>query len=81
MDNLTQEETQKHISALHDSVYEINKVIGEADNSEFGRRRLSANFLHLELMLSKDWLIVSDSDKAIFLAAIASGREFFELNS
>lgn len=81
MDSVTEEEMQKHVSALHDSAYEIGKIVSEADASELGLRKLSNNFLHIEAMLQKEWLIVSASDRTSFLAATASGREFFTLNS
>lgn len=57
-EELTTEETQKHIKSSFDSVTIINKTITEIKDDK-KNKTVQRNYQHLEAMLSKEWFSTS----------------------
>ena len=55
MENLTQEQIEKSISAAYDSVELIKTLSSESNLDEEQLATLSRNKEHLTIMLGKDW--------------------------
>ena len=55
MENFTQEQIEKSISAAYDSVELINALSSESNLDEEQLATLSRNKEHLTIMLGKDW--------------------------
>lgn len=55
MENLTQEEVQKHIAAAYDSVNSINALNGKEILTAEDEASLVRNIGHLKVMMNKDW--------------------------
>lgn len=55
MENFTQEQIEKSISAAYDSVELINALSSESNLDEEQSATLSRNKEHLTIMLGKDW--------------------------
>ena len=74
---LTEEQkTQRQINAMGDSVWLINKLIGEAAHSQEIHDTIDRNVRHLEIMLEKEHIQNSGSDLSSFETAITDGKDF-----
>ena len=67
---------QRHISAMGDSVYLINKLISEGVHSESIHDTVDRNTRHLQIMLDKDYIQNSGTDLTVFQTAIDNGNAF-----
>ena len=56
---LTEEEIQKLVSSVFDSVNLINNLNGIVDKTKNEISRLNANIKHLEIVSKKDWFITN----------------------
>jgi hypothetical protein len=77
LEQLTEEQkTQRQLSAMGDSVWLINKLIGEATHSQEVHDTIDRNVRHLEIMLEKEHIRNSGSDLTSFETAITDGKAF-----
>jgi hypothetical protein len=55
MENFTQEQIEKSISAAFDSVNLIESLLSSSNNDEEKAEIIERNIDHLKIMMSKDW--------------------------
>lgn len=74
---LTEEQkTEKQISAMRDSLYLINELIGEGAHNDETHSTIERNYEHLEIMLGQDHIKNSGTDLAEFIEVIDAGKAF-----
>lgn len=71
-----EENIQRRISAMGDSVWLIQQMIHQNRHSEEVHRIVNQNIQHLELMLNKDEIKNSGADLTSFNIAILEGKAF-----
>jgi hypothetical protein len=72
----TEEELEKHFSALTDSVNLINALVEANDKSDENKDSAKRNYDHIELMLAKDFIAADTRDKSSFETAVVAGKAF-----
>lgn len=75
---LSEEDIQKQISAMGDSIWLINKLINEPNYSKETYDIIERNVHHLEIMLEQAHIQNSGSDLKPFKKAITDGKVFTE---
>lgn len=72
----TAEEIEKHFSALLDSVNLINTIIESNNKIEENKDTIKRNYEHIEIMLTKDFIVNDSRDKSSFENAVVAGKAF-----
>lgn len=75
----TEEEVAHHIEAMGHSVDLINAEIGKEWSEERGST-VKRNYEHLEIMLAKEYIASSNTDKKPFTDAISAGKAYIAEN-
>jgi hypothetical protein len=57
MEELTQEQIEKSVSAVYDSVNLINKLNSKETQAEEDTDAINRNKEHIKIMLGKDWFV------------------------
>jgi hypothetical protein len=80
MEQPTEQQLQRHISAAFDSVSLINRIISEEDTPNKPSRMIDANVGHLNIMLGKEWFAdgLTEQQRTDIDAAIAAGNTYLE---
>lgn len=74
---LTNEQrTELHLKNALDSVTLIDQLVSDDVRTEEIYARVTANILHLEVILARDYIIADPTDKTPYTDAIAAGRAF-----
>lgn len=71
-----EQQAERQISAMGDSVWLINKLISENAHTETIHETIDRNIRHLEIMLRSTKIQESGSDLTQFNTAIADGKAF-----
>ncbi len=75
MQELTQEEiTAKDVSALEDSVWLINQMLEVEPSTEENLAAIARNVEHIELMLTKEHILESGANIALFRETVARAK-------
>lgn len=67
-------DVQQDIKAMNDSVQLINEIIAANVHDEEIDNCVRRNYQHLEIMLSKKWIIDSGEDLSPFVECIANAK-------
>ncbi len=76
MPEQTPEQIERHFSALDDSVAIINSDVDAAAHSDEIDARVWRNWKHIEIMLSKDFIINAGRDLSAYNQAVTKGSAF-----
>lgn len=71
-----EQQVQRHISVMGDSVGLINKLIDEGNHTEDIHDTVDRNVRHLEIMLTKAEIQNAGSNLTSFETAITNGKAF-----